>query len=216
MTDQAHVNEAEADAGETVHYRPRGRVVPKQEIEAWQTGQAYLEAAKREAKRLRIESVKAYDQAKADGFQEGRKGGAEATARLLAETAIRADRHLAEADGEIVDLAIAVVRQVLGEFDEGQLVRNAVRHALSRQRQDQHLTLHVAPDMVTALRADVDDQFEPGMRHLITVEPDPRLGSGQCRLASEVGFVDLDIDAQLKAIHRGLADGLARQAAGQD
>ncbi|MGI9420099.1 MAG: type III secretion system stator protein SctL [Geminicoccaceae bacterium] len=203
-------NSPQAD-GPAVRYRPRGRVVPAAEIHAWQDGRSYLEAAARESDRLRQESIAAFEETKKQGFEEGRKEGAEAAARLLAETALRADRHLAQADGQVVDLALAVVRRVLGDFDVGQLTRNAVRHALSRQRQSQHLTLHVAPDMVEGLRTDLDAQFEPGVRHLITVEPDPRLDQGQCRLASDVGFVDLGIDAQLRAIHQGLAEGLERQ-----
>ena len=199
---------------ETVRYRPRGRVIPAAEIEAWRTGQDFLKAAERKVERLKAEARLASEETRKHGFEEGRKAGAEAAARLLAETTMRTDHHLAEADRQVVDLALAVVRQVLGEFDVGQLTRDAVRHALSKQRQSQHLTLHVAPDMAEALRADVDSRFPPEMRHLVTVEPDSHLDQGQCRLASETGFVDLGIEAQLKAIHRGLVDGLERQARG--
>lgn len=195
-------------------YRPRGRVVPAKDIEAWETGKAYLKAAAQEAERLKQDARIAYEAAKRQGFEEGRKEGAATTARILAETAQKADQHLARSDRQLIDLALAVVRRVLGDFDVGQLTRNAVRHALSKQRQEQHLTLYVAPDMVDALRTDVDGWFDPAVRHLIAVEPDSRLDQGQCRLASDVGFVDLGIEAQLRAIHQGLADGLKRQAKG--
>jgi flagellar biosynthesis/type III secretory pathway protein FliH len=62
--------------------------------------------------------------------------------------------------------------------------------------------------------ADLDGQIASGARHLLTVEPDPKLDRGQCRLASDMGFVDLGIEDQLRAIHRGLRDGLDRQAQG--
>lgn len=212
MAEAIERQDAPETDGPAPRYRPRGRVVPAAEIRAWEDGRSYLEAAAREADRLRQEAIAAFEEAKRQGFEEGRKEGAEAAARLLAETAANADRHLAKADAQIVDLALAVVHRVLGDFDVGQLTRNAVRHALSRQRQDQHLTLHVAPDMVEGLRADLDAGFEPGLRHLITVEPDPRLDQSQCRLASDVGFVDLGIDAQLRAIRKGLLDALERQA----
>ncbi len=212
MAEAAENNDLQAPVDGELRYRPRGRVIPAKEISAWRSGQAYMEAAAREADRLKAEARLAFEETKKAGFEEGRRAGAEATARLLAETTLCADRHLAEADQQVVDLALAVVRRVLGEFDVGQLTRNAVRHALSKQRQSQHLTLYVAPDMVDQLRADVDAQFDPAVRHLITVEADTRLDEGQCRLASDVGFVDLGIEAQLKAIHQGLADGLKRQA----
>ena len=211
MVEQAESMDERTPGDEAVRYRPRGRVLPAAEVGAWRTGQAYMEAAAQEAERLKDEARLAFEEAKRNGFEEGRKAGAEAAARLLAETALRADQYLADADRQVVDLALAVVRRVLGEFDVGELTRHAVRHALSNQRQSQHLTLHVAPDMVDGLRADVDARFAPEMRHLITVEPDTRQGQGQCRLASEVGFVDLGIEAQLNAIYQGLADGLQRQ-----
>ncbi|MEM8948507.1 MAG: type III secretion system stator protein SctL [Pseudomonadota bacterium] len=211
MAEPTESNAEQAMNGDGVRYRPRGRVIPADEIRAWETGKAFMTAATSEAERLKAEAVAAFDEAKKSGFEEGRTAGAESAARLLAETALRADRHLADADRQIVDLAMAVVRQVMGEFDVRQLTRNAVRHALSKQRQSQHLTLHVAPDMVEILRTDIDAQFAPEVRHLITVEPDPRLDPGQCRLASEIGFVDLGVDAQLKAIHQGLVEGLQRQ-----
>ncbi len=195
-------------------YRPRGRVIPARDIDAWETGKAYLKAAAEEAERLKQESRIAYEEARRQGFEEGRKEGAAAAAKILAETAHKADQHLARSDRQLIDLALAVVRRVLGDFDVAQLTRNAVRHALARQRQDQHLTLYVAPDMVDPLRADVDGLFDPAVRHLITIEPDSRLDQGQCRLASDVGFVDLGIEAQLRAVHQGLADGLKRQAVG--
>ncbi|MEM7042316.1 MAG: type III secretion system stator protein SctL [Pseudomonadota bacterium] len=212
MAETSTAEQQETEREAPMRYRPRGRVVRADEIKAWRTGEDYLKAAEREAERLRADAIEAFEQAKKAGFEEGRKEGAEAAARLLAETTRRADRHLAEADQQVVDLALAVVRQVLGEFDTGRLVSNAVRHALSRQRQSQHLTLHVAPDLVEALRTEIDAAFEPGLRHLITVEPDPRLEQDQCRLASEVGFVDLGIKAQLNAIHRGLIDGVKRES----
>ncbi len=196
---------------ETMRFRPQGRVIPAKEISAWRTGQAYREAAAQEAERIKREARLAFEETKRHGFEEGRKAGAEAATRLLAETTLRADQHLAAADRRVVDLALAVVRRVLGEFDAGQLIQNAVRHALSSQRQSQHLTVHVAPDMVDGLQADIDARLDPAMRHLITIEPDPRQDQGQCRLASENGFVDLGIEAQLNAIHQGLADGLQRQ-----
>ncbi|MGI9500009.1 MAG: type III secretion system stator protein SctL [Geminicoccaceae bacterium] len=213
MAESTETEEGQKASAGAVRYRPRGRIIPAEDIDAWRTGQGYLDAAAREADRLRAEAVAAFEEARRRGFEEGRMEGAEAAARLLAETTSRVDRHLADADARVVELAMAVVQRVLGDFDVGELTRKAVLHALTQQRQDQHITLHVAPDMVDGLREKLDATIDPATRHLITVQPDPRLDQGQCRLASKIGFVDLGIEAQLEAIHRGLADCLETQAA---
>lgn len=193
-------------------FRPRGRIIRAEEAEVWQSGQAYLEAAKREAKRIRGEAVEAFDEAKRHGFEEGRKEGAEAATQLLAETTQKADRYLADADGQLVDLAMAIVQRVLGDLDVRQLVLRAVHHALAKRRKDQPLTLHLSPEMVDQVRLQITESFDDDALHLITIEADPKLTVGECRVASDVGFVDLGVEAQLRALHKGLRGNLKRAA----
>lgn len=203
---------AESAAENGLRFRPRGRVIPAAEAEAWRSGHAYLEAARREAKRIRIEAVTAFEEEKRRGFEEGRKEGAEATARLLAETSAKADRYLAEADGQLVDLAMAIVQRILGDLDIRQLVLRAVHHALLKQRKDQPLTLYASPEIIDQLRYQIAESFDEVARQLITIEADPNLAVGDCRIATSVGFVDLGIDAQLRALHQGLRANLERSA----
>lgn len=202
----------QATAGDELRFHPRGRIVPAADVEAWQTGCGYLDAAKREAKRIRTDAVDAFEQEKQRGFAEGRKEGAEAAAQLLTETSARADRYLADADGQLVDLAMAVVQRVLGDFDVRDLTLRAVEEALSKQRKDQPLVVYASPEMIDRLCSKIDESVGEGVRHLITVEADPKLEVGDCRLASEVGFVELGIEAQLRALHQGLRHGLKRPA----
>ena len=208
----ADLEDERADDRQPLRYRPRGRVLQAEEVQRYETATALMQAAEREAEDLRADAMSVLERARRQGFEQGRQEGAKAIARLLSETTLRADRYLEEADTEIVDLALAVVRQVLGEFDVEKLTRDAVMHGLAKQRQDQHLTLYVTPDMAEPMRADLDQRIAPAKRHLITVELDPKLDHGQCRLASEIGFIDLGVRAQLEAIQQGLRDGLNHHA----
>ncbi len=198
-----------ADKG-GVFFRPRGRIIPAEEVQAWTTGQSYLAAAKREAERIRTETIAAVEEEKRLGFELGRKDGGEAVTRLLAETSAGADRYLAEADGRLIDLAMAIVQRVLGDFDERELIIKAVHHALAKQRKDQRLTLYAAPDIIDQLGHRIAESFDGDLLHLITIEADPKLEVDQCRVASEIGFIELGLEAQLNALHQGLRDGLKR------
>ncbi|MGI9491131.1 MAG: type III secretion system stator protein SctL [Geminicoccaceae bacterium] len=200
----------EVKGGEDLRFRPRGRVIRASEIDAWNTGCSFLEAAKREAKRIRKEAVKEFDEEKRRGFEEGRKEGVEAAARILAETKARADRSLAEADGQLVDLAMAIVQRVLGNLDARQLILKAVDHALTKQRQDRSIVIYASPEIVDQLRLQINESFDDSVRHLMTVEGDPKLDVGDCRMATDVGFVELGVDAQLRALHQGLRENLRR------
>ena len=201
-------------SGEAPAFCPRGRIIAAEDVEICETANSYLEAAKREARRLRVEANEAFEDERRRGFEEGRKEGAAAAARLLAETTARADRHLADADVQLVDLAMAVVRRILGEMDIRQQTLRAVHHALTKQRKDQPLVIYASPELVDQLRIQIGETVDEEAGHLITVEADPRLEVGECRLASNVGFVELGIEAQLHAVHQGLLDGLKHSARG--
>ena len=211
-TATADTKEQVASAGEEPRFRPSGRIIRADDVKAWNTGCSYLEAAKREAKRIRTEAVTAFEEERSRGFEEGRREGAEAAARVLAETKAQADRYLAEADSQLVDLAMAIVQRVLGDFDVRQLILKAVHHALTRRRQDQPIVVYASPEIVDQLRLQISESFDDSIRHLVTVESDPKLDVGNCRMASEIGFVELGVDAQLKALHDGMRDSLKRSA----
>ncbi len=211
--------ETEMDQAQTVNvaknrFRPRGRIVRAHEVKAWTTAQGYLEAAKREALRMRTDAARASEEEKRRGFEEGRKEGAKSAAHVLMDTKAKADRYLAAAEGQLVDLAMAVVQRVLGEFDIKDLMLEAVRHALAKQRDDQPLTLYVSPEVAGQLRLQIAESQGDDTTPPITVEADPKLDVGACRLASEAGFVELGLDAQLQALHQGLRDGLRQPVRG--
>lgn len=209
MTD-VHAFDAQNSQDETPRFHPRGRIIRADEVQAWTTGQSYLEAAKREALRIRRDATNALKEEKRRGFEEGRLEGTQAATKLLMETKAKADRYLADADGQVIDLAMAVVQRVLGDLDVKDLILRAVHHALAKQRRDQPLTLHVSPEIADQLRLQIAEVFGDGDAHLITIEADPRLEIGECRAASEIGFVELGLEAQIRALHQGLRDGLKR------
>ena len=209
-TATAEPDRQETVGGEDLRFRPQGRIIRADDVKAWNTGRSFLEAAKREAKRIRTEAVEAFEAEKRRGFEEGRREGAEAAARVLAETKFKADRHLAESDDQLVDLAMAIVQRVLGNLDARQLILKAVHHALTKQRQDRSIVVHTSPEIVDQLRLQLDQSFDDSVRHLVTVEADPKLDVGECRMATDVGFVELGVEAQLRALHEGMRQSLRR------
>jgi type III secretion system HrpE/YscL family protein len=183
--------------------RPRRRIIPAAEAQAWIEGDAYREIAKRDAEALLAESRAVFEAERRHGVEAGLREGAEAKAALLAEATARIDRGLVAAEQQFAAAVVATVERVLGSFDRQELLVCAARHALAEMREARHLILRVAAEEAGAVERRLAEAIGPG-NTLVEIQGDPLLAPGEAVLESELGFVSIGIEAQLAALRRGL------------
>jgi type III secretion protein L len=149
---------------------------------------------------------------RAQGYADGKAAGAKDASTLLAQTAADVDRYLASLEPELARLAFDIVRKVLGEFDDAELVTRATLTALGEFREARAVTIRVHPSAELHLRNSLFDLMsgaEDGTP-VITVEVDSRLDERSCVLATDVAVVEASIETQLAAI----AEAMQRPQAG--
>lgn len=175
---------------------PTRRIVRGQEQAAWADGFRFLDEAK-----------VAFENERQRGYAEGRDAGTQEASRLVAETALKVDRYVAGLDKQIAGLALDIVRRILGDFDQTELVARAAATALADFRRDKALKVSVHPSAVAHVRAYLASRPQrSGLT--VTVEGDGGLGPTDCIVASDAAIVNASIDVQLEAMMRvlGLAD----------
>ncbi|RRV10334.1 HrpE/YscL family type III secretion apparatus protein [Pseudomonas sp. v388] len=188
--------------------QPKARILRAAEAERWIDGYAMVEAAREQALRIREDSAQWLQQARDEGFEKARQEGAEQQALLLAQTSAQVDEYLAGLETSLASLALGIARQVLGELDEHDRLLRCTAHALSAFRVDQTLSLFVPFAQVEPLRQRISTG--PLALRALNIEGDDQLESGQARLVSPAGSVELGLDAQLDNLRRALlplADG---------
>lgn len=151
---------------------------------------------------IRQDSEQWLHAAREAGFESARLQGAEEVSLLLTRTAQQVDAWLSGLEASLADLALGIAREVLDDMDDAERILRCTRKALGAFRQDQALTLWVAPADARAVR----ERLHAGMDQLpaIVVESDEQLQPGQARLSSPVGSVELGLDAQLTNLRRSL------------
>ncbi|OPA83727.1 type III secretion protein [Pseudomonas fluorescens] len=179
--------------------RPTARILRAEEAALWTDGFAFLQAAKDSAEQVKVDSDQWLEAARAEGFESARQEGAEQVAQLLVQTQSQVQHYLSGLETALADLALGIVREVLGELDNADRVVRCTRQALSAFRQDQALTLWVAPAEVDALRQRLKLE---GLA--IAVDGDEQLSAGQARLNSAAGSVELGLETQLQTLRRSL------------
>ncbi len=183
--------------------RPRRRIIPAAEAQAWIEGDTYRDIAKRDAEALLAEARAVFEAERRRGIEAGLRAGAEAKATLLAEATARIDREMEAAGHQFAAAVIATVERVLGSFDQQELLVRAATHALADMRDARHLILRVAAEEAGAVERRLAELLRGGTE-LVEIQGDPLLAPGEAVLESELGFVSVGIDAQLAALRRGL------------
>lgn len=186
----------------TLPGKPGQRILRAEEAAQWLDGYAFMQAAREEAERTQAALQQLRDQARDEGRAAGLAEGQREAAQLLARTAQQVDDYLAGLEAQLTDLALGIVRQVLGELDEASRLAQCTRQALGAFRQAQRLRLQVRPDQLDAVREHLRDLGER-----LDVEADDTLAAGHARLSSPQASVELDLYTQLQGLRQALLPG---------
>lgn len=164
----------------------------------------------------------AYDEGHQQGYQEGFTQGQQAgradieqvinqtvakTQQVLAAAEQAAKQMILAAEGQIVEIALAVARKILAyEIAENPMVvLPLVKAALQKVSDQEEVVIRVSIDDFDAvLMAKTDLQMMVGREHALKIIVDRTIESGSCVIDSSYGTVDARVDTQFETIKKAL------------
>ena len=191
-------------------------------------GQAYLDRVRSEAARLVAEARKEAERIRAQAAEEGRKAGLEAAQAALRP---RLEKQLADATAALrqavqavlharhtwqqhwqqhaVDLALAIARRIcrreLARCPE--ITMAWVREALGLVVGHGQVLVRLNPQDHATLAGDVHKlAAELAGLGSVQVVPDPQIDPGGCRIDTEFGSLDQQLETQLNRLREELLD----------
>ncbi len=175
---------------------------------------AAQESAWRDGYRFLAEAEAAYSAERARGYAEGLAAAKQQAGKIISDAAGRADRYFASLDKEVASLAFDIVRRVLSDFDDAELVARAAKSALADFREAKAVRIRIHPSAETQLRKMLSEN--PGAQSQqplnVTLELDQDLDTRSCILSTEFAVVEATIDAQLAAIAEAMGLRLGQAA----
>src|ERR1700761_7679143 len=138
------------------------------------------------------------------------KGAQERVTRALKEFEDERVAYFRRAEGEIVQLALAIARKILhreAELDPT-LLMALVRIALERMNCGSAVRIRVAAESADLWRGDGDAN---GSASLWDIVPDDRLGPGDCIVETELGTASFGFEAQLRDVEESFAQLLGHR-----
>lgn len=150
----------------------------------------------------------------AEGFAQGERAGAEASAvqadamfrrlaRALEDIATLRTQIARDTEQQMVELALTVARRVVQRevAVDPELMMAIARVALGRIADAARVTVRLNTDDHAAI---VASNYEGWPGSHVTVVADARLPRGGCRIESELGNIDAGVDAQLQQMTQAL------------
>jgi type III secretion protein L len=179
-------------AGEYASYIEAGRVLAEARAKALDI----LAAAERKAGEMREA-----------GFAEGLRQGKESSSKYMLGILSKSRDHLEESEERIIALVISVLKKILGDMDEKEVVVRMVRSAMVVVSRQNQVTVMVAPEKVDTVKASLHRILQPYPRiNSVEVVGDPKLTGGDCVLETKLGRVEASLESQLKTITGALSD----------
>ena len=169
--------------------------------------QKILEGARSEAERITSEAKSESQKLTEDAGKQGYEAGLARWNDTLVEACKRRDEYLDRSEAELIRIAIAASRKIIGEEVRAnpKTIENTVREVRRSMGRQKGLTIQVNP----AQEAIVNAQAQ-SLRTLfggscnLTVLGNASIEEGGCIVESDIGVIDAQIATQLAALEQAL------------
>lgn len=196
------MNDYPSNASLEEPWRPSGKVVAGDDYQVWLDARQLLQRAHDHLDQSRKEAQK-------EGFQAGEAEGRQAILRVLIDTQARSAQYLEQMDREVAAIVIALVERIIGKTPKADRTLLAARQALVRLRKHKNVRVQVPPGEVERFRTALADIPSPtGHTGWFVVEGDAHLASEDCVIATEAGYIQAGIDAQLENLRQTVCESL--------
>ncbi len=189
---------------------PRGRVEPREIVDAAERARQLVAAAEQKAAAVLETAERDAAQVRLRAEEEGRaEAAAEVAARALALADIEARADARQLDRS-VDLARILAERLLGEqlvLDPGRVIALA-RQALAEAHGARRVTIVAHPEDVAVLERSLEALgLDPGTTR---IQADMARARGNLRLETDIGVLDAELAPQLERLALKLRQSLNR------
>lgn len=198
--------------GNTLAPAPGTRILKAHEVAELYEAAAVLEAAKQRAEAIRQKAEEAYEVRKEEGYRDGLDEGRLENAEKLMETAMSSVAFIEGIETTLVDVVVQSLRKIMGGIPPEERIVGIIRQALTTVRNQQRVTVRVAPADEVAVREAFASMLQrvPGESSFLDLLVDARLDRGACILESEMGVMDASVETQLQAMENAFKLKIAR------
>ncbi|MBQ4385420.1 MAG: HrpE/YscL family type III secretion apparatus protein [Kiritimatiellae bacterium] len=182
------------------------RLVKSFDVATVKTAEEIIAAAEAEAERIREEAKAEFESEKKRGYETGIQNGKMEIAMQKLDLVDQSVAFMEGVESKMADVVLKALKSFVTEVGDKEMVFQIVRKTMAAViRTQRHVTLKVAPEMVSTVKARLNELRAdyPTVESMDVVD-DSRLSGPACVLETEAGVADASVDTQLAAIESSL------------
>ncbi len=192
-----------SEAGDAIELAPGQKIIALNEYLKLERAENIVDVAIKKADDMTERAQQAYQLQEELGYEEGVEIAKAEMAKKMIANSQHAIDYLAHLEKQVVDVVLAAVRKIIGDYDDAERARLVVGNMLSAVKAQQNLTLRVAPNACELSNSLViDDAAE---RAQLSIIVDEELPGDSFILETPMGVMDGSLEAQIDNIRAALA-----------
>lgn len=173
------------------------KIVKAEEQAALLEASELIQAAQRQADRIREDAQRAYEERYRQGYEDGVEAGKMENAMKMMETVVASVEFIENIEKTVVSVVNQSVKKIIDSFDDEERIKGIVNTALNHVRGQQKVTVRVHPKDEPVIAKMLTLQT---IGSYITVIADAHLQPDSCILESELGVIDASLKTQLTTL----------------
>ena len=189
------------------------RVIKKQDLEKLIQASEIIDAAQKEAAKIKEQAKIDYQKRFEEGLLQGQEEGkAEYTLKIM-ETVLSSVDSLEGLERQLVDVVVQSVSKIIGEIPQDERIIRIVRKGLNAVRGEKRVVIRVSLLDEPYVRNDLKAYIlsPDGRSGYIEVIGDPNLRQSDCVIETQLGVVEAGLSSQLRILSKALSSRVNEQ-----
>jgi type III secretion system HrpE/YscL family protein len=181
---------------------PGQKLIKESDYLQYRSASDMLSHAQKNVKKMEDKAKVAYEEFEVVGYEKGLEQANTDAIQRMVKNVERGSDYLKQIEQSLVDVVVASVRDILGDFDDVEIARRVVKKMSAQVYERQHLTLRVdAESFMQVSKALEGSQQEFPQLKIVSDRQLPRNGF---ILESPTEIIDGSIDNQVDILMRSL------------
>ena len=190
---------------------PDKKILKSDDYRVLLEAQDVLDNLRLQLQQMQQQNEEVFQQTKAAAYEEGLKEAKLRQAEQIFTTATQVIDYVSSVEQTLVKIVMTTIRRVFSDYDDAEIVAHLVQKSLQQFRDQSRLRIHVpATDNARQMREKIEEVLAPAADlALAEIIESPTVGSTGCRLESEMGSVESDLETLLQAMETALNEHFA-------
>lgn len=183
----------------------RQKIIKEADYRMLSEVQYSLSDLERQLQELQERNEAIFEQQKAAGYEAGLNQAKTEQAEQLFVAATEIISYISSVEQTMVKIVFDTIRRIFSDFEDVDIVAHLVQKSLQQFRDRSRVKLYVTPDNARLLRDKLEQTLAPvADLSLLDIVESPQVDKRGCRLESEMGSVEADLESLLQMMESAI------------